>query len=64
MSAVARGSASNVVVRHPAKEQGIRLFEDLARVTMQLFVGEHRAIIAAPVQGDIDRLPKVALRKE
>jgi hypothetical protein len=29
-------------------------------VTMQLFVREHPAMIAAPVQGDVDGIPKGA----
>ena len=46
------------LVRHPAKQEGIGPVEVLGRVTMQLFVREHFAMIAAPVQGDVDGVPK------
>ena len=42
----------------PAKEKGIRLCKVLGRVTMQLFIRDHRAVIAAPIQSDIDGIPK------
>ena len=45
-------------VSHPAKEDGIGLVEVLDRVTMQLFVREYYTMIAAPVQGDVDGIPK------
>src|SRR5229473_5635502 len=45
-------------VGHPAKEEGIGLVEVLDRVTMQVFVREHYAMIAAPVQCDVDGIPK------
>jgi hypothetical protein len=43
---------------HPAKEEGIGLVEVPGRVTMQVFVRDHLTMIAAPVQGDIDGIPK------
>src|SRR5881275_1059775 len=42
--------------RHAA--EGIGLVEVLERVTMQVFVREHCTMIAAPVQCDIDVIPK------
>ena len=45
-------------VGYPAKEEGIGLREVLGRVTMQVFVREHCAMIAAPVQCDVDGIPK------
>src|SRR2546429_9816401 len=45
-------------VSHPAKEEGIGLVEVLDRVTMHLFVRDHCTMIAAPVQGDVDGIPK------
>src|SRR5215470_3553287 len=45
-------------VSHPAKEEGIGLIEVLDRVTMQVFVREHYTMIAAPVQCDVDGIPK------
>src|ERR1700737_1805682 len=45
-------------VRHPAKEKGIGLVEVLGRVTMQVFVRGDCTMIAAPVQGDVDGVPK------
>src|SRR5439155_21506933 len=45
-------------VSHPAKEEGIRLGDVLDRVTMQVFVREHGTMIAAPVQCDVDGIPK------
>jgi hypothetical protein len=41
-----------------AKEEGIGLGEVLDRVTMQVSVGDDRTMIAAPVQCDVDRIPK------
>src|SRR5262249_7122519 len=46
------------LVNHPAKEEGIGLFEVLGVVTMQLFVREDRTMIAAPIQCDVDGIPK------
>src|SRR5829696_7648847 len=43
---------------HPAKEEGIGLGEVLGRVTMQVFVRDHHTMIAAPVQCDVDGIPK------
>jgi hypothetical protein len=43
---------------HPAKEEGIGLGEGLGRVTMQLFVRGSCTMIAAPVQCDVDGIPK------
>jgi hypothetical protein len=45
-------------VSHPAKEEGIGLVEVLDRVTMQVFVRENCTMIAGPVQGDVDGIPK------
>jgi hypothetical protein len=45
-------------VSHPAKEEGIGLVEVLDGVTMQVFVREHCTMIAAPVQCDVDGVPK------
>jgi hypothetical protein len=40
------------------KEEGIGLGEVLGRVTMQFFVCQHCTMIAAPVQCDVDGIPK------
>src|SRR5215471_4535456 len=45
-------------VSHTAKEEGIGPVEVLDRVTMQVFVRDHRTMIAAPVQCDVDGIPK------
>src|ERR1700719_1851979 len=45
-------------VSHPAKEEGIGLVEVLDCVTMQVFVRQYCAMIAAPVQCDVDGIPK------
>ncbi len=45
-------------ISHPAKEESIGLVEVLRRITMQVFVREHCTMIAAPVQCDIDGIPK------
>src|SRR5438128_194580 len=45
-------------VSHPAKEEGIGLVKVLDRVTMQLFVRGYCTMIAAPVQCDVDGIPK------
>src|SRR5206468_302657 len=45
-------------VSHPAKEEGIDLVEVLDRVTMQVFVRGNFTMIAAPVQCDVDGIPK------
>src|SRR5438034_5513105 len=45
-------------VGYPAKEEGISLREVLGRVTMQVFVRGYCTIIAAPVQCDVDGIPK------
>src|SRR5437660_1057966 len=45
-------------VSHPAKEEGIGLVEVLDRVTMQVFVCGDCTMIAAPVQRDVDGVPK------
>jgi hypothetical protein len=44
------------------KEEGIGLFEVLERVTMQVFVRDHFMMIAAPVQCDVDGIPKPSAR--
>jgi hypothetical protein len=46
------------LVSHPAKEEGIGLLDVPGRVTMQVFVREHFTMIAAPVQCDVDGIPK------
>src|SRR5882757_11152067 len=45
-------------VSHPAKEESISLVEVLDRVTMQFFVHDPFTMIAAPVQCDVDGIPK------
>src|SRR5437773_5820813 len=45
-------------VGYPAKEEGISLREVLGRVTMQVFVRGYCTMIAAPVQCDVDGIPK------
>src|SRR5215472_2547541 len=45
-------------VSYPAKEEGIGLVEVLNRVAMQLFVRWYCPMIAAPVQCDVDGIPK------
>src|SRR5258705_1236732 len=45
-------------VSHPAKEQGIGPIEVLDRVTVQVFVRGYCTMIAAPVQCDVDGIPK------
>jgi hypothetical protein len=46
------------LISHPAKEEGIGPVEVLDRVTMQLFVRENSTMIAAPVQCNVDGIPK------
>jgi len=46
------------LIGHPAKKEGIGLRDVLGRVTMQLFVRDAFTMIAAPVQGDVDGIPK------
>src|SRR5262249_45426898 len=48
------------LVSHPAKEERIGLLEILGVVTMQLFVRGNRTMIAAPVQCEVDGVPKGA----
>src|SRR5262249_61353151 len=45
-------------IRDPAEEQSISLGELLGPVTMQLFIRGTCAMIAAPVQSDVDGIPK------
>ena len=45
-------------ISHPAKKESIGPVEVLDRVTMQVFVREHDTMIAAPVQRDVDGIPK------
>src|SRR5262245_42001455 len=45
-------------VGHPTQEEGIGPIEVLDRVTMYVFVRDHFTMIAAPVQCDVDRIPK------
>ncbi len=47
-----------LVQGHPAEEKGIGLIEVLGRVTMQVIVRRDCTMIAAPVQGDVDGVPK------
>lgn len=44
-----------------AKEEGVGAVEVLDRVTTKLFVRDYAAMIAAPVQGDVDGVPKGSL---
>jgi hypothetical protein len=46
------------LISHPAEEEGIGLREVPGRVTMQLFVRDECTMIAAPVQRDVDGIPK------
>jgi hypothetical protein len=46
------------IVRHPAKEERIGPIEVLGRVTMQLLIRDHRTVIAATVQRDVDGIPE------
>jgi hypothetical protein len=46
------------LISHPAKKEGIGPVEVLDRVTMQVFVRDHCTMIAAPVQCDVDGIPK------
>src|SRR4030095_16471922 len=45
-------------VSHPAKEEGIGLLDVLDRMTMQVFVRGDCTMIAAPIQCDVDGIPK------
>ena len=45
-------------ISHPAKKESIGPVEVLDRVTMQVFVRDAGPMIAAPVQGDVDGIPK------
>src|ERR1700677_1560613 len=45
-------------ISHPAKQEGIGPVKALDSVTMQVFVREHYTMIAAPVQRDVDKIPK------
>ena len=45
---------SSANVAYPAKQEGIRLRGGLGRVTMQVFIRDHRAVIAASVQSNVD----------
>src|ERR1043166_675230 len=46
------------LVSHPAKEERIGLVEVLDRVTMQVFVRDDCAMVAASVQRDVNGIPK------
>src|SRR6185437_8025059 len=46
------------LINHPAKQKRIRPFEILDRMTMQLFVRYNSPMITAPVQSDINGIPK------
>jgi hypothetical protein len=45
-------------VDHAAEEESIGPLDVLARVTMQFFIRDHRGVIAAAVQGDVDGISK------
>src|SRR5205823_4028349 len=45
-------------VGYPTKEEGIGLRDVLGVVTMHFFVRGYCTMIAAPVQGDVDGIPK------
>src|SRR6185369_3004339 len=45
-------------INHPAKENGVGPSEVVGRVTMQLFVRDDCTMITAPVQCDVDGIPK------
>ena len=51
------GSFSTVRL-DPSDEEGIGLVEVLGRVRMQVFLREYCAMIAAPLQCDVDGIPK------
>jgi hypothetical protein len=44
--------------KSPGQEEGIGLVEVLDRVAMQVFVGDDCSMIAAPIQFDVDGIPK------
>jgi hypothetical protein len=44
------------LVGHPAKEQGIGSFQIGGGMAMQLFVRDHHPVIAAAIEGDVDRV--------
>jgi hypothetical protein len=46
------------LVGYPAEEEGVGLGDDLGGVTVQGIVRDHYPMIAAPVQGDVDGVPK------
>jgi hypothetical protein len=52
--------ADSINSYHPTKDKGVGLAEDLGRVTTQAFVGRDCTRIAAPVQRDVDRVPKIS----
>ena len=41
-------------ISYPAEKKGVGPVEVLDRVTVQLFVGDDSAVVAAPVQRDVD----------
>jgi hypothetical protein len=45
-------------VRHPAEEERIGPAKVLDRMAMQIFVRTNRTVVAASVQGDVDRISK------
>src|SRR5688572_525313 len=45
-------------ISDPAKKEGIGAVEVLDRMTVQLFVWDYLTMIAAPVQCDVDGIPK------
>ncbi len=46
------------VRRLPAKEERIGLRQDLGRVPMQVFVRGYCTMIAAPIESDVNGIPK------
>jgi hypothetical protein len=48
------------LVGHPTEEEGVGPGEVLGMVTVQVFIGNDRAMIAAAVEGDVDGIPEGA----
>ena len=51
-------NAPQRLISHSAKKEGIGAIEVLDRVTMQVFIRDNCTVIAAPVQCDVDGIPK------
>ncbi len=58
LNSTIRSAVNSRIVRAMMRNLRIRLFEILDRVTMQLFVRGDYAMIATPVQRDVDGIPK------